>query len=280
MTVVTSMNQLQVLVERAVASPRYLASSGFTSCLCDEIWMRRHSSPVEFDEYESVRRSYVEEIIYSSDPANILMSDPGEYDWRTPVFAEKVKERYEKYGAVAELFSDRAKRHLIYLTQVQQRLSIALEKGSSSAIEASNERLGVCRKERESEIGRHHAHILKIKDGMGECNKSEIGSSFISLLQAEIDGVQLLVDNSKNMDGVAALLPFCGGNMKVAMSVDCDPASKCRGRIFVDIYLGDKIVFFARALPSRFDSYKSYNDELELAICLLAWTEILRFTVS
>jgi len=265
------------LVERVVDSSQHLELSGFTSCLCNDIWVRNNSSPGELAEYECVRRSYIEEVLYSPDPADILMSDPGEYSWRTLEIAQRIQERYRKYGAVRDLFADPARRHLLYLSHAEQRLGLALERANYAAIKAARERVRIYQEQRDLEMRLHHAEVAVLRSSLSDLRSNEIEEAFSSLLKTQVDGVLLEEPNPAPGKGKIARIPFFGDWIKVVMTADHDSRKGSAGRIFIETYIDERILFLSRALPMRFDAYKSFDSDSELALCLLAWVEILSF---
>jgi hypothetical protein len=104
-----------------------LRSRGFVSGYSDREWMHRHSPAADQADLQRYDAAYAREVVFSGGVSGMLISNPGEYEWVTPLFIARARTRFESFGDVHELFRDPRRRHLIELTNARQLLSRVLE---------------------------------------------------------------------------------------------------------------------------------------------------------
>jgi len=262
----------------AVRSADFLAACGFTSCLVDALWMQRNASPEEWRDYLEVSRALAAETIHSSDPADILLSDPGQYVWHTRLIERRIAERFSRFGAAAELFDDPGRRHLIYPSVPQQRLSIALERATDQAVAAFEDRLHIFHNERRRELARHEPAILHALATAGRDSVQAVEHEFLAQLRNRFDEEPLLASCMGARDAARVSVACAGVTCHLEPSVVFhreDRGIDGGGTFHVSMHVDRRLVHFSRSLPHRFDSYRSFQNAGEWMLCCFAWVAML-----
>ena len=263
-----------------------LKVAGLLSCFADEEWMRSQSQPPEWEDYEAFRRAYNREVLLSRDPAAILFSNPGEYDWQTPLVAERIRQRFELHGDVHALFANAHTRHLVELTVAQQRLSEVLERASPSARRQYASRNAIFDDLRAEELADRQGIISRVRKRLGSTRLSAgsvsrvlLGAVYERAFGAEWPG---------SPDSSSALIVRLSDDWLLAMQPGVRIESGAAdGKFIIQFFLrqslpetskapfpsDDDLIFYRLALPDAFSAYSAFQGKSELMHVCAAWIE-------
>lgn len=273
---------------------RGLRAAGLLSCFADEEWMHSTSTPSEWEEYERVRRAYAEEVVFSKSVFAILMSNPGQYPWRTALIAAKVRERFERYGDVHALFADPARRHLVELTAPPQRLMKMLNGTPAAALNARN---GIYDEFRAGELDATVGVIADVRRALSASGLDEVTLKryFLDTLCMRAFGTlpaaEALVSGPEGLE----LHLRAGTDAFIGIRPDGDLAGKgaklngafyaqlfvrqAPGMSAVESFSNADMIHYARALRGNFSVYSRFSSRAELAVSCAAWIEALVLTL-
>lgn len=252
--------------------------------------MKKTATASEWTDYQDFRVEYAREVLCSCDPASILHSDVGQYEWVSGVFAERIADRARKYGKSDELFGDPKKRHLVQLTYTQQRLSKALE-GSTS----NDMAFRVARRETFERLRRRELALSCAQKGQathildrGAVTERAISRLCLNPIVSEcckgahapavgdrIDVVKVAIDE------LLAVKFFFEARIE-------KQSSNVSGAIFPRVYADvpgtsrslprlrkDGFVFFHQAFFQGLTTYSRFESYADLLVCCAAWGEVL-----
>jgi len=278
---------LKQLAEVAEDIRSRLKVAGLLSCFADEEWMRSQCHPAEWEDYEAFRRAYNREVLLSRDPAAILFSNPGEYDWQTPIVAERIRQRFDLHGDVHALFANPHTRHLVELTVAQQRRSEMLERASPSARQKYASRNAIFDHLRAEELADRRGIISRVRKRLGSTRPSAesvsrvvLGEVYERALGAALPGPP---------DSSSALIVRLSDDWLLAMQPGVRIESGAAdGKLIIQFFLhqslpetakasfpsDDDLIFYRLAMPDAFSAHSAFQGKPELMLACAAWTEV------
>ncbi len=270
-----------------------LKTAGLLSCFADEEWMRARSTPSEWEEYERIRRAYAEEIVFSKSWSGILLSNPGEYPWRTALIEAKVRERFEQHGDVHRLFMDPRRRHLTELAAPQRELMRVIGAGPSAALNARNAIYDELRAE-ELRTSKGPIAASRAELSAARLNESTLLQLFIRELCARALGRDDPADVTiRTEDGPELQLRSAGFTLGIRPGADvAGTGAAVHGAFYAQVFVrsgaqgepsipfsGAEMIQYGRALRGHFAVYSRFGNRAELAICFAAWIEAMLMTI-
>lgn len=261
-----------------------LEQAGFRSCLVDRDWMRSHSSEAEWQDFLVYRREYAREVLQSDSPAAIEHSNPGEYEWHSSVIADRVLQRFRKFGDVHAQFLNGTTRHLTELTVPAQRLSKIMERASASDIQECERRLEEfdIRYVRELlETRNEDPLVQRVCEDPG-ATPADVQRLFVRMMMARILG--------KIAPGPTSirLTPVDDQFIRyVEFQLEVDPEDfvrKARGTLYLTASYGSALspstlplgfwLHITQVLPGRFRDYSRFTSQAEFVLCFSAWLHV------
>lgn len=256
--------------------------------------MRTQSSPLQWQEYETFRRAYAREVLLSRDPAAILFSNPGEYQWHTTLVRAQILRRWELHGDVHALFADPHRRHLVELTAAQQRLSEMLERSSPSARRQYAIRMGIYDDLRAEELRDPYGAMARVRKRLvsARLSPASVCRCFLEEVCDRAFGARWQGDAS----APAALSVALREDLRLAILPEVDfkgQDAELNGAFVVQFFVrqglpaqdeepfphDQDIVFYRLALPDGFSVYSSFYSDTELWLACAAWIEAVVLTL-
>lgn len=279
---------LLLLADRLADLDDSLEQAGFTACLVDRDWMRRHSNAEEWQDFLVYRREYAREVMLSIAPAEIERSNPGKYQWRSADIAARVQLRFQRFGDVHALFLDSAQRHLTELTMPAQRLSKVIERASAADVRECERRFEEFDRRRARELQQaSDADVLV--HGIYE-DQSATWAAVQRLFVRMVTG-RVLGEMRSPGPTCIRLAPLTGeSNEYVEFEMEVDPenfAPASRGRMYMTAVhrLAQpaaassplRRLHITRLLPGQFSDYWHFASRAEFVVCFTAWLHVATY---
>jgi hypothetical protein len=280
---------LLTLADRLTEIEDSLERAGFRSCLSDRDWMRARSSDQEWHDHILYSREYAREVVLSSAPSSIKLSNPGEYQWHSALIASRVSDRFRKFGDVHACFLESSKRHLVELTAPAQRLSKMLERASPSDIEEwerrhleFEQRYGVeLKREETSPIVQQ---ILKDPTASADIARRSFVRMVFARVRHDISTVNAIsIRLAASTDSSSDYLEFEPEVIPEQLS------SSARGALYVTTSYRSALqaglpqrrrVAVERILPGEFREYSRFSSPAEFALGFAAWLHVTAYMVK
>jgi hypothetical protein len=266
-----------------------LPAAGFISGFTDLEWARESATAEEWADQLEYERAFVREVVGSTDTSLILFSDPGQYQWRTKYFTERVQRRFDEHGSVANLLKTRARRHLVELTKPGQRLMQAIEGQTLDAMEAVLHRHDL--------FERAYKRELKTKEGPIADARAWWSRKDVSVENLFEYFLDVRRTDGASSDPKQALMNFSlADGMQLAVRLDArieGTGRNVEGAFFIWFYAragaafsssrppaDSEFVPFAFAFPNKFSGYKRFENKDEFVLCAAVWRETTRLLIG
>ncbi|HTU65583.1 MAG TPA: hypothetical protein VMF52_06525 [Steroidobacteraceae bacterium] len=250
--------------------------------------MKGNASSADWSEFETFRLAYAREVMYSKNPSEILLSDPGDYPFVDRVVSEKVEKRFRVFGPVAELFNDAKRRHLIELTRAQQDFSEMLS-GLSEAAKTRRRAFHAFHDElRANELRTFGDGSTDEWNESVQSDEAACAAILRSLGQSLGDKIAWKIHSSQ--EGAILRIHIDDDfNLLLVPKIEADWSARPNGIIYWHFHLMDgpdtapldpNVVWIPWALPGRFAVYENFSNCNEYQTATSAWQFATRFLIE
>lgn len=260
-------------VEATLLLPERCRELGLLAPFAADRVLEQRFSRTQFRDHLLVQREVAVETVLSDDPAMILYSDPGQYEYASALLRERVDLRFREHGAAHDIALDPERQHLINLSEPARFLSRAYQRrfGDGGEVVA------------EVEQYRASARILEAS----RLVRDPIDTRFLGPLN-DLFGPGHSKRRSERTAAEPRILVTFGAGCVLSIRSGARVAPGRLSIIFEGKNLGFgrpcgqdwTLVFYPGSLPDGFRCYSYFESDSETKLCLTAWSVAIEVLIN